>query len=229
MPHVDFKYNIEEDKNNIIRVINNPPIFDSDDLGRPLGSLSGDLIKKIREAKGIDEQERIVNNFLKENLESKKELIDEKINKFQKEWDEISDEYFKRLKHILGIDISEDTSYSAYLTNAGSCPFNPRFRTFMVRIEDSSVDTVVGHEIMHIEFIREFGFYCRDILKLTPEEFGKFQEASTFLLNDEMGDLFSRPDYGYKEHQKLRERLSKEWERNKDFDKLLKYFKEIIQ
>lgn len=85
------------------------------------------------------------------------------------------------------------------------------------------------YEIMHIEFIRNFGFYCRDTLKLAPKDFGNFQEASTFLLNDEMGDLFSRPDYGYKEHQELRGKLSEQWKKNKDFNNLLNYYKELIK
>jgi len=67
------------------------------------------------------------------------------------------------------------------------------------------------------------------VLKLTPKDFGRFQEASTFLLNDEMGDLFSRPDYGYKEHQDLRVKLSEEWGRHKDFNKLLDYYKIYIE
>ncbi|OGN41231.1 MAG: hypothetical protein A2606_02030 [Candidatus Yanofskybacteria bacterium RIFOXYD1_FULL_42_10] len=127
--------------------------------------------------------------------------------------------------NILNIKLSPGIVYTVYLTSAGSCPFNASQRYFMVRMDDEKVDVVVAHEMLHIEFIRNFGFYCRDVLKLTVEDFGAFQEASTFLLNDEMNDILSRPDYGYKEHQELRSKLSAEWKKNKNFNNLVNYYK----
>ena len=204
MSHVKFEYSLDRDKENVLRVINNPPVFDPDNLKRPLGKLPEELVSEIRKETDPLKQGIIVEKFLKDNFDNKKDLIDQKIKQF-------------------------DVVYIGYLTSAGSCPFDTRSRTFMVRIDDENVDVVAGHEIMHIEFIRNFGFYCRDVLKLAPKDFGRFQEASTFLLNDEMKDLFSRPDYGYKEHQDLRVKLSEEWGRHKDFNKLLDYYKIYIE
>ena len=95
--------------------------------------------------------------------------------------------------------------------------------------DDEMVDTVVAHEIMHIEFWRNFTIYCRDILKLNLEESVIFQEAATVLLNEEMGDILSRSDYGYTEHQEIRLKLVTEWQRNKNFRDLLKYYKELVR
>lgn len=229
MSHIKFEYNLDKDKENILRVINNPPVFDPDNLKRPLGKLPEEFVNKARKEIDPMRQGTIVEKFLKDNFDGKKDLINQRIKQFQEAWDKIDGEYFNRLEGIFNRKIPSDVAYTGYLTSAGSCPFDPRLRTFMVRMGDEKVDVVAGHEIMHIEFIRNFGFYCRDTLKLAPKDFGNFQEASTFLLNDEMGDLFSRPDYGYKEHQELRGKLSEQWKKNKDFNNLLNYYKELIK
>ena len=225
MPQIKFEYNLNKDKWNVLRVINNPPIFEPDNTERPLGKLPKELIEKVKAETDPAKQDHIVEKFLESDFNNKKELIAQKITKFQAGWETINDEYFKRLENILSIKLSPGIVYTVYLTSAGSCPFNAGQRYFMVRMDDEKVDVVVAHEMLHIEFIRNFGFYCRDVLKLTVEDFGAFQEASTFLLNDEMNDILSRPDYGYKEHQELRSKLSAEWKKNKNFNNLLNYYK----
>jgi len=228
MPKVQFHYDINEDKKNILRVINNPSNFGAD-IKRQYGKLPQELIERLKSEKDLLVQDQIASDFLKQNLTEKGEFINQKIEKFQRDWDKINDEYFKRLEKILNIKIPSDAIYKGYLTSAGSCPFDARLRTFMVRLDDEMVDTVVAHEIMHIEFWRNFTIYCRDILKLNLEESVIFQEAVTVLLNEEMGDILSRPDYGYTEHQEIRLKLVTEWQRNKNFRDLLKYYKELVR
>ncbi|HOK20944.1 MAG TPA: hypothetical protein PLX73_01440 [Candidatus Paceibacterota bacterium] len=225
--NVQFQYDINEDKKNILRVINHPSNFGGD-VKRQYGRLPLELVNNLKTEKDPFVQDRIVSDFLKQNLIKKGELINQKIERFQKDWDKINDEYFKRLEKILDIQIPADVIYKAYLTSAGSCPFDASARTFMVRMDDEMVDTVAAHEIMHIELWRNYGIYCRDILKLSPKEFGVFQESATVLLNEEMGDILSRPDYGYKEHQEMRLRLAEEWKRTKNFRGLLKYYKGLV-
>ncbi|MFH1528026.1 MAG: hypothetical protein ABIG69_15445 [Bacteroidota bacterium] len=227
MPKVKFEYDISKDKWNVLRVINNPPVFEPDNLKRPLGNLPGSFVEKVRLETNPDEKDKIISDFLKNNYDNNKDFINERIKKFSQDWEKNNEEYFKRLEVVLNIKIPSGTAYTAYLTSAGSCPFNAGGRWFMVRLADEKVDVTVAHELMHIEFIRAYGFYCRDVLKLSPEEFGEFQEASTFLLNEEMGDLLSRPDYGYKEHQEIRNKLSLEWRKNKNFNELLTYYKSL--
>jgi len=228
MPRVKFEYNLAKDIRNVLRVINVPPTFDPGNLKRPLGKLPEGIIREVKEEVDPIKQGDLVKNFLESELKNKKELINQKTFKFADEWEKINGEYFKRLECILNIIIPPETVYIAYLTSAGSCPFNANQRYFMVRIEDENIDVVAAHEILHIEFIRKYGLYCRDVLRLSPRDFGAFQEASTFLLNDEMGDLMPRPDYGYKEHRELREKLSIEWAKSKDFKNLLSYYKDLL-
>jgi hypothetical protein len=229
MPQVKFEYNLEKDVWNVLRVINTPPTFDPDNLKRPLGKLPEELTQGVKKENDPLKQGRIVNNFLEAALANKHDLIKQRIDQFSKEWVKINNEYFERLKRILNIKIPPETLCVGYLTSAGSCPFNAKERYFMVRIDDEKIDTVAAHEMLHIEFIRNFGLYCRDVLKLSPEDFGAFQEASTFLLNAGMADILSRPDYGYKEHQELRSKLSAEWTKNKDINSLLNYYKGLIK
>lgn len=227
MPKVKFEYDISKDKWNILRVINNPPTFEPDNLERPLGNLLRSFVGEVRSETNPDKKDKIVSDFLKSNYDNSKDSINDKIKKFSQDWEKNNEEYFKRLEVVLNIKIPLETIYTAYLTSAGSCPFNAGDRWFMVRLADEKIDATAAHELMHIEFIRTYGFYCRDVLKLNSKEFGEFQEASTFLLNEEMSDLLSRPDYGYKEHQEIRNRLSLEWRKNKDFNKLLSYYKDL--
>jgi len=227
MPKVEFEYDINKDKRNILRVINNPPMFEPDNLGRPLGKLSLELVDAVRIEKDATKQDKMVQEFLDLRLANEKNLIDKKVEIFAKEWDKINDEYFDRLENILGVKMGAGVIYKAYLTSAGSCPFNAGQRYFMIRLDDDRIDVVAAHEILHIEFIRNFGLYCRDTLKLKQEEFMEFQEASTFLLNEEMGSFLSRPDYGYKEHQELRLKLATKWKANKKFIDLLVYYKNL--
>ena len=228
MPKVKFEYNLVKDVWNVLRVINVPPTFEPENLKRPLGKLPEGIINEVKKEIDPTKQENLVKNFLESEINNKRTLIDQQIIKFTEKWAKINEEYFKRLERIFNITISPETIYRAYLTSAGSCPFNPKERYFMVRLDDDGVDAVAAHEILHIEFIRKYGLYCRDVLQLSPKDFGAFQEASTFLLNDEMGDLMSHPDYGYKEHQELRTKLSIEWAKSKNIKDLLNYYKNLL-
>ena len=224
MSHVRFEYNIEKDTWNVLRVINELPINDEDDLERPFGNLPKDFVIQAKKINNEAEKDTFVTNFLENKYKENKNDINEKIKLFSEKWTLINDIYFKNLKHILQIDIPEDLEYTGYLTSAGSCPFHVSKNWFMIQIAKSEADIVAAHEMLHIEFRKKYSLYCRDELKLTPKEFGDFEESSTFLLNEEMGNLFSRPDYGYKEHQKLRSLLKEEWKKHKDFKELLMYY-----
>lgn len=227
MPSVKFEYSLEKDIGNVLRVINVPPRNDPADLERPLGSLSRELVAKVREQSDASVKEQLTRGYVSDLYEKNKVRIDQQVDLFSKKWAKINDEYFKRLEKVIGLPLPENVTYFSYLTSAGSCPFSYKEGWFMVRIEDDAADAIAAHELLHFGFIRNYSLYCRDVLKLIPKEFGTIQEATTFLLNEEMSDLLSRPDYGYKEHQQLRKALAEEWKKNKDFKNLLEYYAKI--
>jgi hypothetical protein len=78
---------------------------------------------------------------------------------------------------------------------------------------------ICAHELLHMQFIRWFQTKCSELTKKQEDD---LREALTFLLNEkEFIDLISVRDGGYPLHQKLREKLSEEWRKTRDFDKFL--------
>lgn len=228
MPSIEFKYDEEKDSWNVLRVFTEAPSFDVDDVDYRFAGLPKQLIETLNNTPDIEQKKELIDNYTKNFALENKNFIDQKIKSFSATWEKVNDDYFNRLEKILNIKINSQLIYLAYLTTAGSCPYDAGKRFFMVRFKDEKVDTVAAHEIMHIEFIRAYGIYCRD-LGLLPKQFADIKEALTVLLNKEMSDLLSRPDYGYKEHQELREQILAIWRRNKDIKNLILEIRPLLK
>ena len=221
MPKVEFKYDIFKDEWNMLRVLTLPPTFDKNDTARTQKGIDVSLVEQVNNTKDYYDKQFLIADFVVNKfLPANQEFIKKQVEIFQQRWSKINGTYFQRLGEILNIKISTDNLYTAFLTQAGSCPFNTRESWFMVRINDEDVNNVVCHEIMHIEFERAYGMYCRN-LGLPVNLFEDTREALTTLLNEEMSDILPHPDYGYKEHQELREEIKKLWNKEKDLKYLL--------
>ncbi|TSC94534.1 MAG: hypothetical protein Athens101410_768 [Parcubacteria group bacterium Athens1014_10] len=221
MPKVEFKYDISKDGWNILRVIDTPPFFDKEDKSKCLIGIDKSLVEKVKKEKDLLIKKQIIKNYLANFLEKEKKLIKGKIKSFSQEWNKINNTYFDKLSFVLNITIPKNNIYTAYLTNAGSCPFNVPEGWFMVRIKDEKVDAIAAHEIMHIEFVRAYGFFCKD-LGLPQKRFNDLRESLTVLLNEEFEGILSRPDYGYKEHKDLRNQIIGLWRKDKNIKHLIK-------
>lgn len=219
MQTVGFEYDLFKDGWNIFRVFTQPPLFDVDDKKRPLKGLEKELIHRMGDGADPLIKQQIIVEYLLQFISKNKDWIYKKINSFQRDWQKINNKYFEKLAEILNIRIPTK-KYTVYLTNAGRCPFNAWENWLMVRIFDEKVDMIVAHEIMHIEFINAYSIYCKDA-GLSPKQFDDLRESLTVLLNEEMKDILSRPDYGYKEHQNLRNQIIQLWRKNKNFKNLL--------
>jgi len=143
------------------------------------------------------------------------------IESFQKAWNKINDEYFKRLKKIMKHQF-KFKQVNAYVTTVTRCPYNsyekPWFMFSFFRDIPNALKTC-GHELMHIHF---HNTYWPEIeKKIGKEKTSDLKEALTVLLNLEFRDLWFVPDIGYSSHKKLREFIRKEWKKKKDFDVLL--------
>ena len=220
MPYVKFKYDAFEDGENILRVLTTSPQYDIENAARSLKGLDSILIEKVQTEKDYLIKQQLIAEHLSKYIPNNQKLISTKIQSFQEAWDKINEIYFQRLAKLLNIQIPKNNIYTAYLTQGGSCPFNVSERWFMVRLADEKVDVIAAHEIMHIEFIRAYGLYCKN-KELPSEQFGILKEGLTVLLNEEMGDILSRLDYGYPEHQDLRNKILTLWRKNKNFKDLL--------
>lgn len=227
MPVVTYKYDLEEDIKNILWLINNKSFLSSNSPNKQYGKIPIEIVEIIKSEKDQETQGRILRDYL--NNINQRGYIEQKIEKFQNDWNKINAEYFRRLEIILASILPPETTYTAFLTNAGGCTLDARHRTFKAPLhDDDMVNTVTAHEIMHIGFIRKYWRYCYEELKLNNQQFSDFQEASTFLLNEEMSDILSRPDHGYKEHKELREKLLAQWRKDKNFINILDYYKSLL-
>lgn len=182
-------------------------------------------IKKICEGKEFDECKGKLSNYLEKIQNS--ELINLEIKSLREYWKKIETEFFERMNKLMKNVFTEDIF--SYLTTAGICPYNPDEPSFMFSLFYSLPHQLqtCGHEIMHLYFHK---FYWDKIeSKIGKEKTGDLKEALTILLNIEFRDLWFHKDYGYEPHKKLREFISIEWKKEKDFEKLLEkcieYFK----
>jgi hypothetical protein len=142
---------------------------------------------------------------------------------FNEAWKEIAEEYFKRLEKIMKSPFCSK-KVTAYLTTAGRFPYNPNKKnpSFYVGFFGSpaSILHTAGHELMHIQF------HNSKYWKICEKEIGRketmdLKEALTVLLNWEFHDLWIIQDNGYPNHVELRKSISLQWEKEKDFDKLI--------
>ena len=228
MPRVHFAYDLEKDIWNALRVINEPSHHDPrEDVSWMFGRLPAEFVAEMRGLGAADEQRTKIAAHLKGEHENVRELIEQRIKLFSEKWMMVNNAYFEKIEHIFPGAFSAGETFTAYLTNLGSCPFNIKEGWFMAKLGDTGADAVVAHELLHFAFIRKYWRQCKEVLKLSAKEFWDIQEATTFLLNEEMPGMFSRPDRGYPEHQKLRALLVDEWRAHKNFDSLLAHYATI--
>lgn len=214
-PKVTFKLDKEKDLQNIWETCNKGKGY-----GHDFSKHMPQQIVKLCKGKKFNE----CKPELKRRFDKmyKNTLIKDIEKYFSISWKKIEGEYLRRLEKITKRKIPFNKVY-AYLTSASRCPYNYNKKQpyFYVKIFDSipeAMDTC-GHELMHIHL------HNTDWWKKVEKEIGynkthDLKEALTALLNLEFRDLWIVDDRGYSSHVKLREFISKEWKKEKDFDKL---------
>lgn len=156
----------------------------------------------------------------------KKKIMPEIANSFSRTWKEISQEYFKRLENIIGVK-NLNIKFSEIrgcLTGSARCPYDPNkknpyfFVNFFWGIPN--VLQTAGHEIMHIYFHNpKYWNLCKK--EIGYDKTHDLKESLTELLNLEFRDLWIVENLGYPNHEYLMKFISKEWKKEKDFDKLI--------
>lgn len=212
MPKVIFKFDKEKDLWNIWKTCN----FSSNwhDFKKSLNS----NILKIAEEKEFKTCKKEIKDYFKKVHESK--LISIFIEAINKSWNNINNEFFKRLENIMKKPICSKI-FVGYITTMGRCPYDFKEKSFMISIFYSipQVLQTAAHEIMHIQF---HNTYWEEIEReIGREKTADLKEALTVLLNLEFKDLWFVEDKGYKPHKKLRNFIIKEWKKEPDFDVLL--------
>lgn len=215
MSHVIFKFDIEKDAKNYYDCANSDPHWGHDFTK----SLRPEVLKKLRGKKWIEIREDTI-NMLKKGYSQHEEEKNKKLEKIQEAWNKIEKNFFKRLAKITGRKIYTN-EFIGYITTIGRCPYNPKEDWFMTNLFwdlDNTLATA-AHEIIHLQFHHYFEYDLKR--KISNEKFQNLKEALTVLLNVEFSDLLKEKDVGYPKHKKLREFISRKWEKEKNFKKLL--------
>lgn len=139
-------------------------------------------------------------------------------NRFQKDWEEIADEFQKRAELIFGVSLPADIC--AYLTINNRCPYSIESNSFFVSVDSSFSRETTMHELWH--FYTWYGLGTDQEEKLGKTRYNDLKEALTVLLNIECKDLMSedKSDRGYPQHIALREQILHFWQNEKDIQKL---------
>jgi hypothetical protein len=155
-------------------------------------------------------------NFIKKEISGfysskNKSRLKEIKNDSQKYWDKIEKEFFLRIKNVFGNPFPYN-SIKGVFSIAGRFGYSTKNKWFATNINSNKfvVAEVAMHELFH--FVFHFYFW---------KELWDIKEATTVLLNSNFLDLRLKLDNGYPEHKKIRNFISKEWKKNKNFGKVL--------
>jgi len=221
MPKVLFKLDYKKDAENYWGTVN------SKNHGvNWVDSVSFALRKQIK-GKSWKKSKNIIYKYLEEFYKKNGKKLKFVLNQFSEIWKLFEKEYFKRLERITKRKIYAK-EFTAYLTTVNRCPYDQDKGWFMVSLSSSGLSAckIIGHELMHFQLHHYFEKGI--VKKIGTEKFWDLKEALTVLLNEEFKDLWIMEDMGYTEHEELREFISKQWRKEKDFDKLIEKCVEFL-
>jgi hypothetical protein len=180
------------------------------------------VLTEMCKGKEFDACKKDLEKFLSDFYKSP--LIDITTDAFQKAWNSISDQYFKRLEKIMKTSIPAKT-ITAYLTSQMRCPYSDKEYWFMVSFFSGIPQALAtaGHEIMHLYF-HNSDYWHESEKQIGKDKTADLKEALTVLLNLEFRDLWQARDRGKdnEQQQKLRNYIAEQWKKKKDFDVLMK-------
>lgn len=175
-----------------------------------------ELLKFTSDVKNVEKVREFVRKYVK-----KHELdLSSKAAQLQEKWNQISSEFEKRAEKVFDITIND--TISAYLTITGRFPYNIEKKLFFVSVLRDNANSIAMHELWHFYTWHKFGQEEMD--KLGYQKYNDLKEALTVLLNIECANLLNGEiDNGYPQHQKLREKITGYWSKNKNINELWEY------
>ena len=220
MSKVIFKFDKEKDLFNIWETCNKDSSWY--DHKKNISS----TFLEICEGKKFDECKKELEDYRNKMYSS--ELIGIFVESIQKAWAKINDEFFKRLEKITKNKFKFEKVIS-YVTTVMRCPYNSNEPSFMVSFFRDILNVLCtsGHELLHIQFHNTYWNQIEE--QIGKEKTADLKEALTVLLNLEFKDLWFVEDRGYDVHKELREFISEEWKKEKDFDVLMKKCVEYLK
>lgn len=146
--------------------------------------------------------------------------IEHYLERYQKEWNEISEEFQKRAERIFNVVLPDNIT--AYFTINNRCPYNIEENYFFVTTT-TSVRALIMHELWH--FYTWYGLGADELQKRGAQKYNDLKESLTVLLNIECQDLLPEgmQDIGYPQHQETREKILRYWDKDKNIKNLWNY------
>jgi hypothetical protein len=230
IPEVVIGFNEEWEINNWYDTVKKEPNYGlkSGKTRWGLGDIPEDVSAIILDS----DSEHTAKSELKIRLENelkkpeKRKLVDETINKAKERWQSVSEDFFPLLSDLLNIPLEKfEKKYFAYFTFSTRCPFFGNTFMFNKYINFSDI---AMHEIMHIEFLKEYENYCKE-KGLNYEQVGHLKEILTVLLNEPMKNLLIRVDPGYTKHQELRSKAVEIYKTSENFRVFLDKIIDLIK
>lgn len=222
MPKVKFDYNINKDSWSWVLIAKDKNLWGLD-WKNEVAHIPEDLLNKILKY-NFSKAQNIAEQYIEKNPESefKNKIIKIQIKALDTAWKNIEKKYFKILEEVTQKTIFSE-NFTCFFTSGFMCPYDEKGNWFMVSMWHSLPNqvTTICHEIMHLQFLK----YYKNYLKkkgLNNKQIEDLKESLSFLLDEsEFKKIILVEDSGYPEHKKLREKLRKIWDKDKNFKSFL--------
>jgi len=220
MPRVIFHYDFKNDAWSWVLIAKDRQCWGLDWKSQ-VAFMPDDLLNKIIKRSKKSAESLVYNYLISHPKKQLRQLIiKEELWALEKSWRKIEKKFFKRLKKVSQKPIFTK-HFKCYFTSGFMCPYNEKENWFMVSMWHSIPRNITNicHEILHLQFLYYYEKYCKKFL--SKEQTEDLKESLTFLLNTDFNDLILSEDFGYPTHKKLRLKLEKIWQKEKDFKKFL--------
>lgn len=175
--------------------------------------------EKLIEFAGENPNEVKTSEFIEIYLKENNLDILNFIENTKKDFEKISGEFINRAEDIFGLNLEKEIK--VFVTINERCPYNTKENWFLVSVSKENPVSTIVHELWHFYTWEKFG--DEYLNKIGSEKYNIIKESITVILNLEFGDMLPEKDFGYPNHQELREKISLWWQEKKDikyvFDK----------
>jgi len=213
MTKVSFIFDKEKELYNLWETVNSQKSYGFDFSKK----ISDKIIALFKNKNFEDSKNQVekLNNHLYESAHLK-----ELAKVLETQWDKISKKFDEKLELITGKKVM-DKKADAFLISFGKCSYKPDEKYFFVSFLSNNLEIMrtTAHELFHFHF---HNYYFKSIEKRIGKPLAHdIKEALTVLLNAEFKDLELATDKGYNKHKELREFIITQWNKEKNFDKLI--------
>lgn len=161
--------------------------------------------------------------FLKQKYIDEKEKIKQARKRLKNVYEQKFDLACEKMVELMGKPIYRN-DFTIYLTTFPRGPYNYYYGTIWEYIGWDNPIMGFLHELAHFQ-LWHYWYKNPDspVSKLPFEHYDYLKESLTMILDKDLLPLIERPDMGYEIHKEFRKLLTKQWETNKDFDKLVEF------